>query len=52
MRAALVALDLAHRGIPVFPCNSKKRPLIEGGFKNASTDQAQIEEWCRQFPER
>jgi hypothetical protein len=51
MRAALVALELADRGIPVFPCNSKKRPLIEGGFKNATTDPALIEEWCRQFPD-
>jgi hypothetical protein len=51
MRAALVALDLADRGIPVFPCNSKKRPLIEGGFKNATTDHALIEEWSRQFPD-
>jgi hypothetical protein len=51
MRAALVALDLADRGIPVFPCNSKKRPLIEGGFKNASTDHATVEEWCREFPD-
>jgi hypothetical protein len=51
MRAALVALDLADRGVPVFPCNSKKRPLIEGGFKNATTDPALIEEWIRQFPD-
>jgi hypothetical protein len=41
------ALKLAERGIAVFPCNDKKRPMIEGGFKNASTDPAQIKEWFR-----
>jgi Bifunctional DNA primase/polymerase, N-terminal len=45
------ALKLADRGIRVFPCNIKKAPLIEGGFKKASTDWAQIREWCREFPE-
>ena len=33
------ALALAATGLPVFPCNSLKRPLIKGGkeFSNAST---------------
>jgi hypothetical protein len=45
------ALKLAERGIAVFPCNDKKRPMIEGGFKNASADPAQVKEWCRDFPD-
>jgi hypothetical protein len=44
-------LRLADRNIPVFPCNSFKRPFIDGGFKNASTDQQQIREWWRQWPD-
>jgi len=51
MNAATV-LRLAERGIPVFPCSTiNKAPLISGGFKNATTDQALISEWCRIFPE-
>jgi hypothetical protein len=45
------ALELAERGVAVFPCNAKKAPMIEGGFKNASTDPAQIREWWRQWPQ-
>ena len=41
------ALELAERGIAVFPCNAKKAPMIEGGFKNAGTDPATIKEWFR-----
>jgi hypothetical protein len=40
-----VALRLADHGVAVFPCNGKKVPLIDGGFKNASTDPALIKEW-------
>jgi Bifunctional DNA primase/polymerase, N-terminal len=39
------ALALAEGGVAVFPCNAKKAPMIEGGFKNAGTDTAQIKEW-------
>ena len=45
------ALSLADRGIPVFPCNSKKRPMIEGGFKNATTDQDVIRDWWHRWPD-
>ena len=41
------ARALADRGIAVFPCNDQKRPMIEGGFKNAGTDPAKIKEWFR-----
>lgn len=36
-------------GVPVFACNSLKRPLREGGFKVASTDPAEIQ---AQFADR
>lgn len=31
------ALDYASRGIPIFPCDATKRPVIAGGFKAATT---------------
>jgi hypothetical protein len=51
MNALEHALALAGKGIAVFPCSDKKIPLIKGGFKNASTDPAQIREWWRQWPQ-
>lgn len=59
------ALDYAHRGFPVFPCNpASKRPLTEadidpvsgkqiegtGGFKKASCDMQQIKAWWGKWP--
>lgn len=44
------ALALAERGIPVFPCRPDKRPLTGHGFKDASTDPAQITAWWTEFP--
>jgi hypothetical protein len=46
-----VALDLAKRGLPVFPCGPDKRPLTPHGFKDASSDARQIEAWWRAYPE-
>jgi hypothetical protein len=37
------AAEFARRGVRVFPCNLQKQPLIQGGFKNATTGLAQIE---------
>jgi hypothetical protein len=34
----VAALDYASRGIPTFPCDITKRPVIAGGFKGATTD--------------
>lgn len=39
------ALDLAARGIPVFPCKDDKAPDCEGGFHAASTNPDQIRIW-------
>jgi hypothetical protein len=50
------ALDYAEAGIPVFPCKNMpgderhKRPHTINGFKDATTDQQQIEEWWRKWP--
>jgi hypothetical protein len=36
------ALRLAEVGLPVFFCGRSKRPTLDGGFHNATTDPAQI----------
>jgi len=36
---------------PIFPCNPlDKRPLVENGFKAATTDPKQIAKWWRRWP--
>ncbi|MER8688751.1 AAA family ATPase [Mesorhizobium sp. M1136] len=50
------ALDLAARGIPVFPCvghprsRDRKKPLTRRGFKDASTDPDTIKAWWEAHP--
>lgn len=45
------ALAYAEQGIPVFPCNpSKKSPATKQGFKDATTDEAQIRKWWNKNP--
>lgn len=46
------ALTLAALGLHVFPCVAGgKRPATSHGFKDATTDAAQIEAWWRQNPD-
>jgi hypothetical protein len=39
------ALDLAKRGLPVFPCGDNKQPLTAHGFKDATADTTIVREW-------
>ena len=45
-----IAIGCTARGWFVFPCKGK-RPLTAHGFKDASTDEAQIREWWTRWPE-
>lgn len=38
------ALEWAADGVPVFPCNSNKRPMTENGFYDATTDPDQVKQ--------
>jgi hypothetical protein len=45
------ALGYSQQGIPVFPADPlDKKPLINGGFKNATTDENQIRDWWQRWP--
>jgi hypothetical protein len=43
-------IEYIHRGWPILPVGTHKRPLIPGGFHNASMDEAIILEWSQRFP--
>lgn len=45
------ALELASKGVPVFPCNLDKSPRTTHGYKNATTDPAQIRKWWTRWPD-
>jgi hypothetical protein len=45
------ALTLAQRGVPVFPCDDDKRPVVTKGFKAASTDADVIRTWWQRWPD-
>jgi Bifunctional DNA primase/polymerase, N-terminal len=43
------ALELAGRGIPVFPCDASKAPACAGGFKAATRDSARLKKLWRRY---
>lgn len=45
------ALAYAAQGIPVFPCDMDKKPLVPHGFKNASNSEQVIRAWWRIWPD-
>lgn len=47
---AAAAIKLASLGLPVFPCDSDKKPLCAHGFKDATTDADQVRGWWDQYP--
>jgi hypothetical protein len=44
------ALAYARRGRPEFPCKDKE-PLTTHGFKDATTDEEQIRQWWKKYPD-
>src|SRR5262245_7422482 len=44
------ALNIAASGYPVHPVNLDKTPLTKNGFKDATTNEAQITEWWNKHP--
>ena len=50
-RNLATAIQYAHGGVRVFPCNTDKRPLIDDWLNAASADEAQLTEWWTQNPD-
>lgn len=45
-----IAKQYAKKGIKVFPCTKKKKPICKNGFKAATTDIDKIEKWWGSNP--
>ncbi len=50
MTLLAAALAYAAAGYPVFPCQPDKSPYTKNGYKDATTDPAQIELWWKEHP--
>lgn len=46
-----VALDLAERGFPVFPCAADKRPRVKNWTSTATAETKQIRAWWSRWPD-
>lgn len=52
MSVAEAAQHYARLNVPVFPCvPGEKRPLVAHGFKDATTDLAQVQAWWQRWPD-
>ena len=43
-------LKAIERGWKIFPCNGKKQPLTDHGFKDATTNEVTTRAWAKQYP--
>ncbi len=45
-------MNYSRQGLAIFPCwPNEKRPLTPHGFKDATTDEKQIRQWWKQWPD-
>lgn len=51
MTMLAAALAYAANGQPVFPCRQDKKPYTAHGFKEATTNEGQIQAWWAKWPE-
>lgn len=48
---AKAAIRWGQHGIPIFPCQSNKKPFTEEGYKDAVANRHQIHKWWKDFPD-
>lgn len=49
--SVFAASHLARFGVPVFPCDTSKRPLVATGFKAATRGPATVADWWARWPD-